>query len=125
MDPEDHGYTLAEAVTHVREPLLNESIPTLELLEAFAAMIELNDQEYCNVPNNDVETQKWAELLMKRGKGQGWFRRCIESGLLPEYYKRWPHHNALIPMELKPAKFPRKSVTTISGGAFEQNRRKH
>jgi hypothetical protein len=117
--------TLVQAVRLVRKPLLEDTSPTVELLRAFVTMVKLNDLEWSKVPSNDVDTQKWAEHLMKLAKRQGWFSQCVQTGLLPEAYRRWPNHVTTYPPKLKPAKFPRKSVMTITGGAFEQNRRKH
>ncbi len=120
---------LAEAIKKTREALLvaiqDEQRPSLETLKCFAELIELNDREWLKIPENDATSQKEAEFWFKKAKPLGWFRLCVEHGLLPENYIRWPKHNCFRPPKLKEAKKGSQSVQTVSGGAFEQNRRKH
>jgi hypothetical protein len=118
--------TLVEAVEKLRKPILENQPPDVELLKAFAAMLELSDLEWLKVPDNDLDNQKWAEYLAKKAKPQGWFTQCVRNGILPENWLKWPNHNAVWPERLyKPERGTGKSVHTVPGGAVEQNRRKH
>lgn len=90
-----------------------------------AELVELNHLEWSKVPDNDETNQKWADLLLAKAKQLGWFRLCIKHRFLTEKYIHWPNHNWVKQPKLKEVKGESQSVRTISGGAFEQKRRKH
>ena len=117
--------TLAEAVSKLRQPILNNAQPDCEMLKIFVEMVELNYSEWAKMPNNDKDSQKWADFLKNRARQQGWVRKAIKAGVLPEVWLQWPPW-AVTPVEAyRPERGAGKSVTMVSGGAFEQNRRKH
>lgn len=119
---------LAQAVEKLRPAILDEQEPNLEMLKCMAVLVELHHAEYANYGSSDFDEDnlKWAEYLLKKAKQNGWFSLCIKHGLLDKRYKLWPRHNDTYPPP-KPieTKGDGSSVRTISGGAFEQNRRKH
>ena len=116
---------LAQAVEKIRPAVLNKIKPDIDTLKCMAELVELNHLEWAKVPNNDEVNQKWADFLLANAKKLGWFRLCIKHGFLTERYIHWPNHNWITQPKLKEAKGESQSVRTVSGGAFEQKRRKH
>ena len=119
--------TLAQAVEKIRPVILKQQAPDLEMLKCMVELVELNHAEYAKYgdPDQDNANLDWSEFLLKQAKLCGWFRLCIKNGLLPERYIHWPEHNYIKLPKLKETKDKNNSVRTISGGAFEQKRRKH
>jgi hypothetical protein len=119
--------TLAQAVEKIRPAVLKQQAPDLEMLKCMAELIELNHAEYAKYgdPEQDMANLDWSEYLLKQAKLSGWFRLCIKHGLLTEKYIHWPNQDWIKQPKLKEIKDKSNSVRTISGGAFEQKRRKH
>ena len=61
---------LAETVEQVRKAIIDEAVPDMEILRNVAHLLELNDFEYSQIPNNDDASQRWAEFLLKKAKQQ-------------------------------------------------------
>jgi len=117
--------TLVQAVEKIHPAVLIKKKPDIDVLKCMAELVELNHLEWSKVPDNDEANQKLADLLLARAKRLGWFRLCIKHGFLTESYIHWPNHNWVKQPKLKEAKDESQSVRTVSGGAFEQKRRKH
>jgi len=118
--------TLAQAVEKIRPAVLKQQVPDLEMLKCMAELVELNHAEYAKYgdPEQDMANLDWSEYLLKQAKLSGWFRLCIKQGLLTEKYIHWPNQDWIKQPKLKEIKDKSKSVRTLSGGAFERNRRK-
>jgi hypothetical protein len=95
------------------------------MLKQFVQMAELEYFEWSKVPDNDLKNQRWAGYLISKARQQGWIRRCVNQGLLPNSWNNWPKHNHAFTQEEIDARFQGTSVWSISAGAFERNRRKH
>ena len=116
--------TLAEAVKKLWWPILERRTPSLKMLKEFVEMLKLEHYEWSKVPDNDLKNQQRAGYLASKAKQQGWIRQCVNQGLLPKNWNNWPRHNHELTQEEIDARCLGTSVWSVSGGAFERNRRK-